>query len=519
MSALAPLIQSYRRIAPGDRRALLLMFIFLGSVAGYLFLLEPLVLRYQAAQQGLQDLNDRRRGYQQQVRVLAQREARWREHGAELQQFKGHFTLASGDPQGAVARVIPELIDYARLCRVEVSGLRPLDTVTAGDYLELPLEAEIDGRFPDLKRFFYFVDTSPSILAVTDLDLRPQDGGRLRARVKISHVIHRPAQDVEAATSEATVDAAHRLHIGAAPGMAAAPLAVARHNGELSVDGFDIRSVRLDDGAEAARMLRSGTLDGLIASLPELLELHAKGPPLRLVLPLGAHRGAYALVASADSDSREVRDLGGQRIGVDAQGPLPFALDSLLRAVGLPPADTQVQSLRHRLVERELLAGTLRAGILTEPTLSRLLQAGRVQVLAAPGNEAPSIPFFLAVTGKAADQQTEAVQLAVRGLTRALTFIAEQPDQAAQLAADWNGRTVEEADGALTGLHFTAPDRLRERLTGRIAGVDLDDYRAYFAATGKPFPPDSLEGMIEPRFLDQGSQEQTPATGGARHGG
>ncbi len=518
MSVFSPLIQSYRRIAPGDRRALLLMFVFLAGVAGYLLLLEPLVMRYQGAQRGLQELADRQRGYRQQVRVLAQREARWREHGAELQQLKSQFELATGDAQSAVARVIPELIDYARLCAVEVSGLRPLDAAAAGNYLELPLEAEIEGGFADLQRFFYLVDTSPSILAVTDLDLRPQGGGSLRARVKISHVIGQAAGEGDATPVE-PVETSRQLRIGDTGGLGTLPLAVARHNGYLGHDGFDLRPIRLDDGADAARLLQSGALDTLPASLPELLEIHARGPALRLILFLGELRGGYALVAAGDSGLRKVGELRGARVGVDDRGPLPFALHGLLRTAGLADGAVRTQAMRHRLVERELLAGTLQAGLLAEPTLTRLLGAGRVRELAAARDERPPIPYFFAVSEKAAEQRPAALRQAVQALARALEFIAANPDETARIGAERNGWTVDEANAALSTMGYAAPDRLTERLTGEIPGFAAADYRAYFAAAGKPFPPDGLRGMVEPGFLAQPPTSQAANPGGTQHGG
>ena len=518
MSILAPLIQSYQRIAPGDRRALLLMFLFLVLVGGYLFLLEPLVLRYQAAQRGLEELADRQRGYHQQVRVLPQREARWLEHGAELQALERHFELATSDPQGAVARVIPELIDYARLCQVEVSGLRPLDPSIAGNYLELPLEAEIEGDYQGLHRFIYFVDTSPSILAVTDLDLRPQGRGRLRARIKVSHVVRRPPEQDDSPVVE-PADNTQRLRIGTDYGAGSAPLAVAERNGYLQQDEFRIRPLRLDDAATATRMLQSGALDALIASLPELLELHAKGPPLRLVLPLSLLHGGHALVINAAAEMRDIGDLRGERIGVEGQGPLSYVLYLLMKEQGLEHHDARVQIQRRRMVERELLAGTLQAGMLAEPALSRLEQADRVRVLAASKDLKAPIPVYLAVTQKAVETKGPVLQLAVSALHRALAFLAEQPDQGIRLTADWSGQTVDAIRTALAGIEFSTQERLQGSLSGGFPDPLLDPYAGYFAATGRPFPAEEGRGMIETRFLEQALRQVAVPQGGDGHGG
>lgn len=475
------------QMKPSDRRAMVLLGVFLLSVGGYVFLLEPLILGFQAAQAELADLSRQHAADLQKVRMLPRREAKLYEYTAELESVKLRFEIEPLAPEAAVSNMISELSRYADLCRVQIGGIRPLDAENVGRFVETPVEIEAEGAFADLHKFFYFIETSDSLLAITELELRPQVDGRLIARLKVSNIAER-AREAPTALQSVAVPRESRLRIALPRWLGYAPLIVAESNGYLQGPDFQIDLIRVDDQAAVERLLATGVADLGGASLVEWQALRVKGLDLSLLLPLASSQGTEGILVAAESPIQTIDDLRSRELAVDTQGVRHFVLFEILAGQGLSLSDVRAEDRPPRMVAREIASGTLEAGLVREPQMSVLLESGQARLLASSERLQGLLVDFLVVAAGAGERKEDALGVLVRALVQARQFMTENPEQTARIVAAWLGQPERLVQATLPRIEFFAPEQAgafassadMERLVARA--------EAYFRATGRPWP-------------------------------
>ena len=366
-------------------------------------------------------------------------------------------------------------------------------------------EVEASAAYERLHEFLYYIETSPSLLVVTDLDMSIAQAGSDVADVRfnlvdITHI--EPAAEDGAATA-ALLAAENRLQLVISRWTGYAPLVVAKHEGYL--DGAERRVELLvaDDDVTVERLLVSGEADGVGTSVPALLDYWARGIPLHAVVPLASGGGGEGVVVRADSDLRTVADLRGRRVAVADQGLSRFVLHENLTAAGLSLADVTLDELGPSQVARQIAGGTLDAGLTREPFLSTLIDNGQARLL--PGVPLPpeSLIDLLAVTPSAIEKKGAAVDFLLAGVLRAQRFIAAEPDRAARIVADWEGRPPARTAAALSELGAFDPDRTAAFFhPGRVA-EQLAFFEGYREATDQPLPLVSGEDIAVGAFFDR----------------
>lgn len=517
MSAAELIDRQLSRIKPADRRALAIVSVFLAVVFGYVYLIEPLLIRYDQAQAALAELGDQQRRYARQQRMLARRELRLAEYRAQWANLNRHFELQADSIGAAVSRAINELSYYARLTEVTVNGMRPLDAVDSGDYVEVGLEVEASAGYEQLHAFLYYIETSPALLAVTDLDLSAQPGEpTVAARFKLANVVRLQSADAGADGAPAPVARENRLQLVISRWTGYAPLLVAKHNGYLDSEQRRVELLLVDDRVTVERLLVSGQADGVGTSLPELLDYWVKGLPLKAVLPLVTAAGTEAVVARADSALRTLDDLRGQRVAA-APGLLQFLLSEALATAGMGLGEVRVDALGPSQVARQIASGTLDAGVTREPFLSRLVNDGQARVLY--GSDRLPVPGLivdlLAVTPEVIEDKAATLQFLIDGLLRAQRFIAEQPGQALPVIADWEGQQPALTAASLEQLSwFDAPRAQAFFTAGRLA-EQLTTFENYRQKTGRPLPLVTAADLVVTDFLSKAGAERRAAEGGA----
>ena len=163
------------------------------------------------------------------------------------------------------------------------------------------------------------------------------------------------------------------------------PLHVAEAEGYFTREGLGvtIRTTRAEPGA--AEALAQGQAQIVATSLESILRfgIRTTSPAPRLVFGLTAAPPVALVVSSASHDGlRSVEDLPGTRIGVVTPGtPEHTWFGWLLARAGLSVAQVSITSLGSRGLVGALESGEVHAGLVTEPSASRLLKDGRVRVL------------------------------------------------------------------------------------------------------------------------------------------
>jgi len=233
----------------------------------------------------------------------------------------------------------------------------------------------------------------------------------------------------------------------------------------------------------AAEALAQGRADLAATSVDAALRLgHVRGEPPRIVFGLTVAPAAALLVAPAEAGSiRSLGDLAGKQVGIPSPGsPEAALLHALLVQAGVKPQRVALSSHGDRGVAGALTAGSVAAGVVGEPWITRLIQDQQAVLLvdmrkadeAARWLGGPTVHAALFVRG---DSRLGAQELAP--LLRALLR-------------------------ATARLRSATPDELGARLPAAVAGDREDFGPRAMAAQGIALPdgrvtPDALQRAVD----------------------
>lgn len=499
MSPSAALQEQLANLSPQDRRALVLVSVFLTVVFVYVWLFEPLVLRYQQASEDLAGLQVEQRRFEQKVRMLPKREARLEEYKRELTDLQRHFRLTAAVPETIVPMAIAEMNYYARLCDVDIAGIRPLEAQTTGEYQELPFDVEATAKFEALHKFFYYIETSPSVLSITDLELALQER-KVRARLKVSAVIKTRPDQTPLATGP-QVEQRHRLQILIPHWTGVAPLAVAAQQGFLDSERFSVELISSEDSVTTERLLLAGEADGTTATLFELLDYWSRGIGLQAVLPISAEWGARGLVVRDDLDAQGIEDLQSEPIGVEKNGVPVLVLHRALRSAGLSLEDVKLVSIDPEQVARDLANGTLNAGVTRDPYLTDLLDQGAARLIFSSARAEASLLDLLILRKDTVKKKPEVIRFLIQAVRKSARFIEENPDLAARIIADWQQQPAELTQRTLDKFFFYGFSDGAELLQDEVLKQQIENQRYHFNLMDRPFPLVAPADITAPRFL------------------
>jgi NitT/TauT family transport system substrate-binding protein len=157
------------------------------------------------------------------------------------------------------------------------------------------------------------------------------------------------------------------------------PLHVADAAGLFAAEKLTVTLRPYRSEPSAAEALASGRAELAATSLDSALRLGVvEGRPPRIVWGFTAAPPVALLVNRARTDSiRTAADLVGQTVAVPAPGtPEDQALAFVLARAGVAPQQVTLRSLGERGAARALEGGLVAAAVLSEPYVTRLVEAG-----------------------------------------------------------------------------------------------------------------------------------------------
>ena len=166
-------------LRPRERRLLILAGLIAIGVAGYVYVVEPLVEAHAATR----ELVVARRGLlARQERLVARSEA----YGKELAELRAEIDrrrqrLLAGDKAPVAASELQKLVKTtAQEAGIEVRSERILAPVDRGGYAEVPVEMTLTGPIRGLISFLHRLEEAPILVAMTDLKVRAPATGASR---------------------------------------------------------------------------------------------------------------------------------------------------------------------------------------------------------------------------------------------------------------------------------------------------------------------------------------------------
>ncbi|MBB2772023.1 MULTISPECIES: ABC transporter substrate-binding protein [Mycolicibacterium] len=183
---------------------------------------------------------------------------------------------------------------------------------------------------------------------------------------------------------------------------------------EGKIDGVDAEQVCFDSGSDAVQALSGGSIDAFIGAGEHVVRNRIKGLEVKGYAVL-SHTPPYSLVSSSESPVREVSELAGKTVAVTAPGSLSDT--ELQRAAAESGVD--YDSIRvigagtGATMQATIEKGGAAAGMVTDPTLTTMLQSGRFQLTWKP--EFPYIALAVIAKQSWADAHRDTLAAFVQG--------------------------------------------------------------------------------------------------------
>ncbi|MFM0288697.1 ABC transporter substrate-binding protein [Paraburkholderia megapolitana] len=164
------------------------------------------------------------------------------------------------------------------------------------------------------------------------------------------------------------------LMTGGAAKLIYLPVILADQLGYFRKEGLEVRIVSAPAGIDTSTELVAGAIQGAVGFYDHTIELQSHGLDVQSVVVLGQSAGLVEL-ARRDSDMKTMADARGRRLGVTGFGSSTYFLTRyLVERAGVPSgAYTVVPLANESAFEKAIVDGTIDAGMIEEPTATRML--------------------------------------------------------------------------------------------------------------------------------------------------
>jgi len=213
---------------------------------------------------------------------------------------------------------------------------------------------------------------------------------------------------------------------------------VAAEKGFFAAEGVPVEAARFDSGPACSEALYSGAADVADMGDTTAVILASRGAPFRIIAGVGAGEHRHRLMVRQDSPIRLPPDLRGRRIAVKKGTSTYGGLLAYLAANSVPLADVKIVDLAPGDMPAAMTAGAVDAFVASEPTPSAAEERGARQ-LATMGGLGNTYPLVLMARDDVLNARGEDIHKLLRALRRAEAFVAERPDQTAEILARVTG--------------------------------------------------------------------------------
>ncbi|MFJ8795175.1 ABC transporter substrate-binding protein [Streptomyces sp. NPDC102462] len=211
------------------------------------------------------------------------------------------------------------------------------------------------------------------------------------------------------------------------------------------------------DGVRTGRLLSEGVIDfGGTGSTPPITA-QAAGHDIVYVAVSAPRPDHGALLVTEDSPARTVADLKGGTVHLAIGSWQTHLVAKALDDAGLSYAEDIIPVRGGEDSEKLLREGAIAAWVAQGPQLAAALRAGGVRSLVRTGDVITDRSVFF-TRRDLAEQRPEVVEALVRALGRADAWAKAHPREAAAIAADHQGGTVDDWETALRALPWSIED-------------------------------------------------------------
>ncbi len=228
-------------------------------------------------------------------------------------------------------------------------------------------------------------------------------------------------------------------------------LYLAEKKGFFQEAGVNIKLVQMSSLSDSQRAYINGRIDGQASTIIEAVQsAQLSDRPPKIALITDYSNGGDLIVASADITA--ITDLRGRRVGCEVGALGIYLLNRALILAGMNIEDVEIVNVGQLEGESALLAGEIDAFVTYPPTSVSILQHRRFTTIFSSAQIPFEIVDTVSISAAVIDRRPELVRGLHTAWQKALTYSANNPDEAYQLMAEHEGIGVEEFKAVLSDL-------------------------------------------------------------------
>lgn len=294
------------------------------------------------------------------------------------------------------------------------------------------------------------------------------------------------------AAQQATAPGGPEIRIGIVPLPHYAHMWVAKKKGfldeELNKAGYRLKWQPFGLGPMVSEAFAAGHLDmGVMGDFPAFIG-RAAGTDYRIVAVASAAPKALAMVVRKDSPVAGVPGLRGKKVATTKAAYGQKLLHLLLEKNGMTTNDIQFINMTMDDLATALARGDVDAGVMWDPLLTRLEEAGEIRVI-ADGTGVYEAYAVLMAGGDLVAKQPAAVDAALRAFRRGDEYLRQHPDECAKLLLE----DIRMPQPLLTKIigKFAYNDKITDRFV-----ADMQDTEAFMRKIGLLKTPVDVQAFV-----------------------
>ncbi|MDT8899808.1 aliphatic sulfonate ABC transporter substrate-binding protein [Anaeroselena agilis] len=291
---------------------------------------------------------------------------------------------------------------------------------------------------------------------------------------------------------QGTAPGGKEIRVGIVPLPHYAHMWVAKKKGfldeELNKAGYRLKWLPFSLGPMVSEAFAAGRLDfGVMGDFPAFIGRSA-GTDYRIVAVASAAPKALAMVVKKDSPVTGVADLKGKKVATTKAAYGQKLLQLLLEKNGMTTKDIQFIHMSMDDLATALMRGDVDAGVMWDPLLTRMEEAGEVRVI-ADGTGIYEAYAVLMASGATVDKEPAAVDAVLKAFRRGEEYLRKNPEECTGLLLE-DMRMPRPLLTKVVG-KFNYSDRITDRFV-----VDMKDTEAFMRKNGLLKNPVAVEAFV-----------------------
>jgi NitT/TauT family transport system substrate-binding protein len=240
---------------------------------------------------------------------------------------------------------------------------------------------------------------------------------------------------------------------------------VAEQKGFFKKHGADVKLVWFANYTDSIAALSSGQLDANSQTWSDTMGPLAKGLPLKTILVNDNSAGNDAVVASPKIKS--IKDLKGKSVALEEFSVSHFVLATALAKNGMKPSDVKIVNLSAGDAAAAFMAGRVDAAVVWNPWIHTIEQSGKGKALFTSKDMPGLIPDLLVAQDKTIKTKRKDLVGMIKAWFDTVKFIADKPDEAAQIMSKVVSLKPDEYKVFLPGTKFFDASANKAALDGK----------------------------------------------------